>query len=97
LESIAALKFFEYTNDVFTKKPFINWITNSCHYMDYTDFAVNWYEPYKKGKGRAIKTAIHQVTKATKYTLEKHREIYRKLHGKTPFRPFFPSLLSNCF
>lgn len=89
LESIAALKFFEYSNNVFTKKPFINWITDSCHYRDYTDFAVNWYEPYKKGKGRAIKTAIHQVTKATNYILEEHGGIYGKLHGKTPFRPFF--------
>ena len=90
LESIAALKHFEYTNKVFTKEPFIKWITDSCHYStDYTDFAVNWYEPYKKGKGRAIKSAIHQVTKATKYNLEEKRAIYEKLHGKTPFRPFF--------
>jgi len=90
LESIGVLKFFEYTNNIFSKRPFIDWIVNSCHYStDYTDFAVNWYEPYKKGKGRAIKTAVHQVTKATNYNLEEMKDVYEKLHGRTSFRPFF--------
>lgn len=86
LYSIGLIKII--SNPDARKSPvFIKWLKKQCHYsFDKTkEFAVNYYEPFKKGGGNAIPTAFYQVTKACNFELNFVRTSILKI----PMKPLF--------
>lgn len=93
LESLASFKYFS-NPDVVKSHTFIEWLTQKCHYSydNLKELAVNYYEPFKKGEGKAIATAFHQVTKAYEFRLnftKNFSEHAKKISAIASMRPLF--------
>jgi hypothetical protein len=70
IHSVAAIKEFSHP-DISKSPAYLKWI-GDFHYTKCRNFAVNSHEPFTKGEGISIATAIHQVTKATMFRLEEN-------------------------
>jgi hypothetical protein len=90
LDSLGAFKYFS-NPDVAKSRIFIKWLAKNCHYsyVSLKEFAVNYYEPFKNGEGKAITTAFHQVTKAYEFRLNFTKNFTKAMKTIAPMRPLF--------
>lgn len=75
IELLALVKQFS-NPELIRSLAFIKWLQKENHYSydNCKEYAVISYEPFKKGTGREILEATHQVTKALNFQLDEFRK-----------------------